>query len=459
MSTAQSKRASRTSQTSKPISTAPSFRPGLSAAQVDRELKRAVQNWRSAEQCVVLWFAELHRRQLYKKLGFGTIHLYAAEALGFSRARSYQLLKLAERLKELPTLHRAVASGELGWTKARAVATVATVKTQEKWLEKAQTSSRRELEREIDRTKRRVRAARAIPSGQMALGAVVSNGAESARAGGSARADGSANAGNAKSAGHARCGNEPALRVDDSIGTTKRSAACAEGQPGQRETIMEAPLSLNVAFTPEQFARYEALVAQLRRRGHREAKGGLLLAALDSLLTNSEPATARTGDERKSQPKTTKVAGGFGAAHSRGAVAIRVTASPYQIHIHHCPRCESAVIATSRGDQPIDRTTLEAALCDARLKRPGQRTRSTLPSRLRRQALERDRHRCRMPGCEYRQFLAVHHIVPREDGGTHELSNLITLCGSCHRALHELRTPQRQEVLGPVRRRDRRLAP
>ncbi|HKI84524.1 MAG TPA: hypothetical protein VKA63_09325, partial [Candidatus Krumholzibacteria bacterium] len=61
------------------------FRPGLSAAQVDRELKSAVQNWRSAERCVVLWFAELHRRLLFAKLGYGSIHLYASEALGFSR--------------------------------------------------------------------------------------------------------------------------------------------------------------------------------------------------------------------------------------------------------------------------------------------------------------------------------------------------------------------------------------
>jgi hypothetical protein len=32
--------------------------------------------------------------------------------------------------------------------------------------------------------------------------------------------------------------------------------------------------------------------------------------------------------------------------------------------------------------------------------------------------------------------LEVHHIVPREVGGTHKLSNLIPLCSPCHFAVH-----------------------
>jgi hypothetical protein len=382
------------------------FRSGLSAAQVDRELKRAVQNWHSAEQCVVLWFAELHRRQLYKKLGFGTIHLYAAEALGFSRARSYQFLKLAEQLKELPTLRKAVASGELGWTKARAVATVATAKTQKEWLQKAQSSSRRELERDIQNTKHRARAAGAIPAAQMSLGSTSSVG-------------------------------------QDRSARESQSKSVKESQ-SEPEGISEIPLALSVSLSAEQLARYETLVAQLRRRGHQEAKGELLLAALECLLDEAE-AAKKEGSQRGSRQGTRT-----GRAGSQGMTLARVTASPYQVHIHRCPRCESAVVATSRGDQAIDRVTLQTALCDAKLKRPGQRTRSTLSPGIRRQVLERDRHRCRMPGCGHRQFLAVHHIVARQDGGSHDLANLITLCGSCHRALHALSEAKRREILEPV---------
>lgn len=54
-------------------------------------------------------------------------------------------------------------------------------------------------------------------------------------------------------------------------------------------------------------------------------------------------------------------------------------------------------------------------------------------------AVERDNHRCRNCGVAEGMrgiTLEVHHIVPREVGGTHELRNLITLCHQCHNAVH-----------------------
>lgn len=48
--------------------------------------------------------------------------------------------------------------------------------------------------------------------------------------------------------------------------------------------------------------------------------------------------------------------------------------------------------------------------------------------------LERDRRRC--VKCGEASSLHVHHLVPRKLGGTDEHSNLITLCGGCHAAIH-----------------------
>jgi 5-methylcytosine-specific restriction endonuclease McrA len=42
-----------------------------------------------------------------------------------------------------------------------------------------------------------------------------------------------------------------------------------------------------------------------------------------------------------------------------------------------------------------------------------------------------------VPGCRSSRYLEVHHIVRRADGGTHEVSNLVLLCGAHHRAHHE----------------------
>lgn len=49
-------------------------------------------------------------------------------------------------------------------------------------------------------------------------------------------------------------------------------------------------------------------------------------------------------------------------------------------------------------------------------------------------ARSRDNNRCGNGGSTHN--LHVHHIVPRSKGGSDQLSNLRTLCESCHKKLH-----------------------
>lgn len=49
--------------------------------------------------------------------------------------------------------------------------------------------------------------------------------------------------------------------------------------------------------------------------------------------------------------------------------------------------------------------------------------------------LTRDGHKCRVCGSE--NDLETHHIKPKSKGGTDKLSNLMTLCGSCHEKYHK----------------------
>jgi hypothetical protein len=57
----------------------------------------------------------------------------------------------------------------------------------------------------------------------------------------------------------------------------------------------------------------------------------------------------------------------------------------------------------------------------------------------RKKTLCRDGNQCQIcgdfPGCPH-TVLQVHHIVPRECGGTDDLKNLITLCDGCHANCH-----------------------
>ena len=125
--------------------TLPAFSANMPAAQVDASLRQALHVCDRARECAVLWFAEVQRRELYRQLGHASLQLYATQALGFSDNRYWQFKRLADDLDRLPVLREAVASGEVGWTKAQQVARVATAATQQAWVAKAVTCGRREL--------------------------------------------------------------------------------------------------------------------------------------------------------------------------------------------------------------------------------------------------------------------------------------------------------------------------
>ena len=67
---------------------------------------------------------------------------------------------------------------------------------------------------------------------------------------------------------------------------------------------------------------------------------------------------------------------------------------------------------------------------------PRRRASQTIPPATRRAVMRRDRQRCAVPGCEGHQFLDVHHLDPRAEGGSHDPDRLVVLCGSHHRSAH-----------------------
>jgi len=85
---------------------------------------------------------------------------------------------------------------------------------------------------------------------------------------------------------------------------------------------------------------------------------------------------------------------------------------------------------------------VERAICDAQWigdvdSNVVERARQEIPPATRRKVEHRDQGRCQVPGCQSHANLDIHHIKHREHGGTHELSNLTTLCEAHHLAHHE----------------------
>lgn len=180
---------------------------------------------------------------------------------------------------------------------------------------------------------------------------------------------------------------------------------------------VEMPVNLGLRLEPTDHARFERLLEKLRKQGRRESRAELILAGL--------------------------------AALTDGMRTRETAAPPCQIVVYKCESCNR----TTAGGRIVDPAKAAALECDALQISADRRTpnRATIPPSTRRAVLVRDGHRCTTPGCGARQFLEVHHLVPRQGGGTNTEENLRTLCSACHRFAHERETaaPARPPTVRP----------
>lgn len=113
----------------------------------------------------------------------------------------------------------------------------------------------------------------------------------------------------------------------------------------------------------------------------------------------------------------------------------------YQVAVVVCEQCDQGWRDSSGRRFALDATEVERARCDAQhigsldTDEPA-RAKQDVPPRIRRLVLRRDQHRCTVDGCRSAANIELHHIIAREDGGTHEASNITVLCGSCHGNVH-----------------------
>ncbi len=375
------------------------FRPDQPAAEAHRALRRSLTAMAAARRCAVLWFADVMRRELYRELGHASINQYARQALGFSRTRTGDFVRLARKLEELPATRKAMASGELGYTKAREIVQVATPETEDQWLQTAR-GSREELTREVKKVKR-------------------------------------------------------AARVDPAQGELLPAAPTVA-------PVRSVPTTLRVELSAEQEARRAALVERLHRLGGVPTdRAELLLEALAALVEEKEgqrePGNARAAGSSRDGTAERRPAGsavGSAAGSAEGSAAgsaagspggppggpspgARTWRPPVQIHVLQDGATGALGVPTDDGLRELSAAESARVRCDAAVSVPGRRNTTTIPQRVRRQVLERDGLRCQAPGCGRTRFLEIHHRVPRKRGGSNDPANLVTLCAACHQFWHE----------------------
>jgi hypothetical protein len=112
----------------------------------------------------------------------------------------------------------------------------------------------------------------------------------------------------------------------------------------------------------------------------------------------------------------------------------------FQLMTVVCPSCDRAAHESAGRRMPIDAADRARAECDAQRigsdAAPGRATQDVSP-KTRRFVRRRDGGKCCVPTCRASRYLEIHHIVPREAGGSHEPDNLTLICDAHHRAYHQ----------------------
>jgi hypothetical protein len=109
-----------------------------------------------------------------------------------------------------------------------------------------------------------------------------------------------------------------------------------------------------------------------------------------------------------------------------------------RIVIHRCECGGKAWQETRSGRVAVSPEELDAAMCDAEISdvRDGPaRISKTIPPMIRRHVLDRDGHRCRVPGCSRVGYLHVHHEPGRAVSG-HDPDRMVPLCDEHHMQRH-----------------------
>jgi hypothetical protein len=186
-------------------------------------------------------------------------------------------------------------------------------------------------------------------------------------------------------------------------------------------------------------ALVEMAAAQLRCGDHRDVHGQrphlTLTVSAATLRTETRSTGAETGDTLRRQTRSTDV----GSEDTLRVVAVARPAELAGVGAIHpetarriaCDAVRTVVTVAPTADDSSWMTGAPAVPLSV-----GRATR-TIPARIRTALVMRDQG-CRFPGCDRPPaWTDGHHIIHWSDGGPTELGNLVSLCRSHHRRVHE----------------------
>jgi len=405
---------------------------------------------------------------------------YAAEASDIAAKKAYALLNIGRRLRELPVIRAAFDEGRIGWTKVRDILRLRGDIDEEEMLERARTSTSRELERFVSNSngaanRNKWKSIHRLEENQAGIFDQLENSGPGRKTLSQAEL--------AAAAAYSQAGRLCSSPASEASGlSTEKKKPVRHDGPGSK-------VSVTLKFTMEEYAIYieakrvwkrknrsswkqERMVVAHARRYLEEVavegdnKGVLVTGAFSEATTSRSneqvgPAVARNGGKEtvptpepdSTSAKSSAVNGKTAQpweiptqateANSRNGSGPVIVDSPYNIYIHHCPECGKNSMTGKHGDRiGVDESLFGKALCDGAVHTAGKRgvssrkKRSVSPA-LRKKIFMRDGGVCRVPGCGKTSSLEVHHVRPLSAGGGNDPANLLLCCSLC-RYRHKL---------------------
>jgi hypothetical protein len=182
-------------------------------------------------------------------------------------------------------------------------------------------------------------------------------------------------------------------------------------------------------------------------------EAALVLNAVDTAITAGDasaeapaPASAEASRRREARPDgLVQVAEAYLAGRRPEA---RPAGERHQlvVCVREDPLLPGGISAEAEGIGQVPPETLRRLACDASLTRVtvdehdtpldvGRKSR-VVPPAMRRALVARDRG-CRFPGCTNHRWIDAHHIEHWAEGGETRADNLVLLCATHHRLVHE----------------------
>jgi hypothetical protein len=320
------------------------------------------------------WFLAALRSGTHVHLGFGSFAEYVERLFGYKPRSTQEKLRVAEALEQLPSTARALERGALSWSAARELTRVAVAETEHEWLGAAQGKTIRQLEELV----------------------------------------------NGK-----RLGELPTAPAD----------------PAARRHV------LRFEVNGETYALFREAVKALRQRSSTTLDDDAVLLELARQVLGGP-----NDDGRASYQVALDVCGVCRRATQQGA-GTSVAVGPEVLAMASCDAQRLGVLHVANENDARAGTKEHHAHVGAirsasdesggwvdsnsgATVKPAARATQTIPPAIRRAVIRRDHGCCRVPGCRNATFLDIHHVELRAEGGVHDIQNLITLCGSHHRACH-----------------------